>query len=152
MALQPCNECGNQVSTKARSCPNCGAPFSSAEVPTPNNPLQDTSSPLPAASTVEKVIWKGRPAIRSDFSSFFRASQYWLAALLLAIGLQYEPVSSAFLPLEAIWERAYESVFLPPNSLNTIPPISLATFTVVTFILAGFFKLVKMVPKGKATS
>ncbi len=143
VALQPCNECGNQVSTKARSCPNCGAPFSSAEVPTPNNPLQDTSPPLPSASTVDKVIWKGRPAIRSDFSSLFGASFYWLAALLLVVGLQFEPVSSAFLPLEANWEMAYESLFLTLNSENTIPPISLPTFIMLTFILLGFFQLVK---------
>ena len=28
MALISCNECGNQVSEKATSCPNCGAPIS----------------------------------------------------------------------------------------------------------------------------
>jgi hypothetical protein len=27
MALKPCKECGREVSTKARNCPNCGAPI-----------------------------------------------------------------------------------------------------------------------------
>ena len=26
MALQPCRECGAQVSTEAKSCPHCGVP------------------------------------------------------------------------------------------------------------------------------
>jgi hypothetical protein len=26
MALQPCKECGHQVSTSARACPSCGGP------------------------------------------------------------------------------------------------------------------------------
>jgi uncharacterized membrane protein YvbJ len=28
MALRPCAECGKEVSEKAASCPNCGAPIS----------------------------------------------------------------------------------------------------------------------------
>lgn len=27
MAMVACNECAGQVSTKAKSCPHCGAPF-----------------------------------------------------------------------------------------------------------------------------
>lgn len=27
MALQPCRECGTEVSTSAESCPKCGAPI-----------------------------------------------------------------------------------------------------------------------------
>ncbi|WP_083769498.1 zinc ribbon domain-containing protein [Salisediminibacterium selenitireducens] len=27
MALTPCPECGHSVSTRAKSCPNCGYPF-----------------------------------------------------------------------------------------------------------------------------
>ena len=30
MALIPCSECGKQVSEKAASCPNCGAPITGA--------------------------------------------------------------------------------------------------------------------------
>ena len=26
MALQPCRECGTEVSTQAEACPNCGCP------------------------------------------------------------------------------------------------------------------------------
>ena len=32
MALQKCDECGKDVSSKAQSCPNCGAPVSNEEV------------------------------------------------------------------------------------------------------------------------
>lgn len=31
MALIKCNECGNEVSDKAMSCPKCGAPIASAQ-------------------------------------------------------------------------------------------------------------------------
>ena len=34
MALIGCSECGNQVSDKAQSCPKCGAPINSIELPT----------------------------------------------------------------------------------------------------------------------
>ena len=27
MPLEACHECGNQISTKAAKCPNCGAPM-----------------------------------------------------------------------------------------------------------------------------
>jgi hypothetical protein len=35
MALKPCRECGQQVSTEAVSCPHCGAPLRSTAIPTP---------------------------------------------------------------------------------------------------------------------
>lgn len=35
MVLIPCSECGEQVSTKAAACPNCGAPPDTPEPPAP---------------------------------------------------------------------------------------------------------------------
>ena len=36
MTLISCNECGNKVSEKAASCPNCGAPISVSQTVTIN--------------------------------------------------------------------------------------------------------------------
>jgi hypothetical protein len=32
MALNPCKECGTEVSTEAKACPKCGAPISKSKV------------------------------------------------------------------------------------------------------------------------
>ena len=34
MALKKCRECGNEISTKAAACPNCGAPGKKQKKPT----------------------------------------------------------------------------------------------------------------------
>jgi predicted amidophosphoribosyltransferase len=31
MALEPCKECSKEISTLAKSCPNCGAPNDNVE-------------------------------------------------------------------------------------------------------------------------
>lgn len=41
MALQPCPECGHQVSHRATNCPDCGAPIG-------------TSSPVPTRASIEE--------------------------------------------------------------------------------------------------
>jgi len=41
MALEPCKECNKEISTLAKSCPNCGAPNSSN---IDNNPLSSSPS------------------------------------------------------------------------------------------------------------
>lgn len=35
MALQPCSECGRDVSTRAANCPHCGAPVSGGSISDP---------------------------------------------------------------------------------------------------------------------
>ena len=40
MALHPCHECGQQLSTEAASCPHCGAPGPAASLPVGATPAQ----------------------------------------------------------------------------------------------------------------
>ena len=51
MALQPCAECGNNISTLASACPHCGSPGAAfrherAAVGTPLTTIQKTSKKL----------------------------------------------------------------------------------------------------------
>jgi len=39
MALIECNECGNQVSDKATSCPKCGAPINNSTLVSERQPI-----------------------------------------------------------------------------------------------------------------
>lgn len=55
MPLEPCRECGQNVSTEAASCPHCG-------VPSPNGaPMVPQRPPAPAASagTVARGVFTG---------------------------------------------------------------------------------------------
>lgn len=49
MAIEPCRECGNEVSTQAESCPNCGAPNPTASTP----PARNTGSGTARKTTTE---------------------------------------------------------------------------------------------------
>ena len=51
MALIQCNECGQQISDKATTCPHCGVSINNVE--SVNN-----------SSKVLKLVWKGKSAIR----------------------------------------------------------------------------------------
>jgi len=42
MALEPCKECSKEISTLAKSCPNCGAPNDNVEKQSQSKILQQT--------------------------------------------------------------------------------------------------------------
>ena len=53
MALQPCRECGREVSTEAATCPHCGTPRPTAAAP--NSPTARTPAPAPPPPRVREV-------------------------------------------------------------------------------------------------
>ena len=72
MALIYCTECGNQVSDKAKSCPNCGCPIESM---TPDGTVRIRLSNLMNTMTKQTVsikdengqeLWKGKAGQIAD--------------------------------------------------------------------------------------
>ena len=57
MALVKCTECGNDVSTKAAACPNCGAPPTETQARTGNTPHHDRVSVALREGGVPKAAW-----------------------------------------------------------------------------------------------
>ena len=57
MALIDCPECGKQVSSKAPTCPNCGAPIATVPVASTSTPPRASA---PEVQTIEQTskIWK----------------------------------------------------------------------------------------------
>ncbi len=63
MGLTTCEDCGQQVSTAAATCPHCGRPMTAASVPQPTpHPAQ---SPTPVAAAPAKRAWVRRHPIWS---------------------------------------------------------------------------------------
>ena len=52
MALKPCPECGNSVSTRADSCPKCGFPLNSQQM----KPIKEEGSGLTFWGVVGAII------------------------------------------------------------------------------------------------
>ena len=68
MALIKCTECGNEVSTKAKACPNCGAPVKSV-----SNALADLQKASSGCSGCLGV---------AGLVGLFFVAKYWLARLI----------------------------------------------------------------------
>ena len=68
MALTKCPECGNEVSTKAKACPGCGAPVKS--VSNAFEDLQKASSGCSGCLGVAGLV------------GLFFVAKYWLARLI----------------------------------------------------------------------
>ncbi len=93
MALKPCGECGHRVSTKAESCPNCGAPVSSTR--STQQPFE--THPTKSSQVSDGPVWRGRPKIRSYYWYFFRAVIFFIFLGAFAIWAQSQPASSPIL-------------------------------------------------------
>ena len=71
MALIKCYECGQMLSDKANTCPNCGAPIDRVES-TNIQKCDDNNTnvsigkvePISNSSKVLKLVWKGKTAIK----------------------------------------------------------------------------------------
>jgi hypothetical protein len=74
MALISCYECGQQISSEATSCPQCGAPQKSTGV------AATTGVAPPPAGQPESVVWEGR-------KSHLLYGWYWFFGILLAVVL-----------------------------------------------------------------
>lgn len=63
MALVPCGECGKEVSTKAESCPGCGAPV--GKTPRPPMPARQRKTSQSRVQAVEATgkKWKALQAV-----------------------------------------------------------------------------------------
>ena len=99
MALRPCRECGQQVSTEAASCPRCGVP-NPASTPPPD--------PIRAAeleSTRREHPLQVHPAgTRPNKHGLWKFGALLLACMLLAVVaalLDRKPQSSGMAPVPA---------------------------------------------------
>jgi hypothetical protein len=71
MALAKCKECGNQMSTMARTCPRCGAPGAASLVaaPTAGEGLGYSILLLPLGTTFMIWFWIGSMNLLQDPAS-----------------------------------------------------------------------------------
>lgn len=75
MALQPCRECGQMVSTEASACPNCGVP-------------KPTEAPVPATTTIAGAATFTGDNLATGEVIVYRAHRHWVLftwAILITI-------------------------------------------------------------------
>lgn len=72
MALQPCPECGHQISEKATTCPHCGAPLLAS--PPPVLVVKSKSNPWVIGAIVVLLVIIAIPVLGSILQALFRAS------------------------------------------------------------------------------
>lgn len=73
MALIPCSECGKEISDKAKSCPNCGAPVAAS---------QETSDP-----SEPTIVYNPKQDTFLTRSRGLGETIFWLVLILIPIGL-----------------------------------------------------------------
>lgn len=92
MALSNCQECGNEVSTFAASCPRCGAPVAAQGAGTPLSTIQLTSKRLKVHMIVSALafwiglIWYVIPVVQGRDPD---PSRNPVAVILLVIGIAW---------------------------------------------------------------
>ncbi|MEE8526165.1 MAG: PH domain-containing protein, partial [Thermoanaerobaculia bacterium] len=130
MALIPCPECSNQVSTAAVACPRCGFPVGS--VPPDARSLASGSAPPIPMSMDEETLWEARPAT------------------LLLLGQILRTV--VFLIVLAILDWAVRSYLLP--SLSDPPPVltEIRVALLAFLVAAALVRLLQAWVQVKTTS
>lgn len=58
MALIKCNECENEVSDKAATCPKCGAPIEKKTSKIPEQPKEEAKTSISNSTKTKKNSWK----------------------------------------------------------------------------------------------
>jgi uncharacterized OB-fold protein len=98
MALRKCDECNHDVSSKAASCPHCGAPIATAAEATAAGvqltTVQETGKRLKAQIVIASVLfWVGAIWMTVGFGA--ASPPGVLATLLIVVGFAWYVVTRA---------------------------------------------------------
>lgn len=124
MPLARCDDCGREISTRAKACPNCGSPNESG-IPTPKDPMAVVDLRRDAKAAAESAVRPtSSPRGTADHPMVIERTGRRLKAHMLVSGL------AAVVNWIAYW-----TAVLGNHQVAATITGSIATFALVYFVL-----------------